>query len=133
MKLTLKSQAAIMATAISVAVVSLFGWSQREPIRREVMRQIKTQQTALVRESADDLRQRLDTYLGLLERTARQMTTVRFDSPAQEAAFYASIAPTAGLFDSVFLASADGKVTRCRRIAREWSASISLTATISSR
>lgn len=111
MKLTLKSQAAIMATAISVAVVSLFGWSQREPIRREVMRQIKTQQTALVRESADDLRQRLDTYLGLLERTARQMTTVRFDSPAQEAAFYASIAPTAGLFDSVFLASADGKVT----------------------
>ncbi|CAH0447731.1 hypothetical protein LMG10661_03804 [Ralstonia syzygii subsp. syzygii] len=111
MKLTLKSQAAIMATAISVAVVSLFGWSQREPIRREVMRQIKTQQTALVRESADDLRQRLDTYLGLLERTARQMNTVRFDSPAQEAAFYASIAPTAGLFDSVFLASADGKVT----------------------
>ncbi len=111
MKLTLKSQAAIMATAISVAVVSLFGWSQREPIRREVMRQIKAQQTALVRESADDLRQRLDTYLGLLERTARQTTTVRFDSPAQEAAFYASIAPTAGLFDSVFLASADGKVT----------------------
>ena len=34
MKLTLKSQAAIMATVISVTVVSLFGWSQREPIRR---------------------------------------------------------------------------------------------------
>ncbi|ALF89533.1 MULTISPECIES: sensor domain-containing diguanylate cyclase [Ralstonia solanacearum species complex] len=111
MKLTLKSQAAIMATAISVALVGLFGLSQREPIRREVMRQIKSQQTALVRESADDLRQRLDTYLGLLERTARQTSTVCFGTPAQEAAFFASIAPTAGLFDSVFLASTDGKVT----------------------
>ncbi len=83
MKLTLKSQAAIMATAISVAVVGLFGWSQREPIRREVMRQIKTQQTALVRESANNLRQRLDIYLGLLERTARQMTTVQITSPSR--------------------------------------------------
>ncbi|CAH0443108.1 sensor domain-containing diguanylate cyclase [Ralstonia pseudosolanacearum] len=111
MKLTLKSQAAIMATAISVAVVGLFGWSQREPIRREVMRQIKTQQTALVRESANNLRQRLDIYLGLLERTARQMSTVQITSPEQEAAFNASIAPAAGLFDSVFLATADGTVT----------------------
>lgn len=111
MKLTLKSQAAIMATVISVTVVSLFGWSQREPIRREVMAQIKVQQTALVKESAEDLKQRLDTYLGVLERTAQQMRTVRFNSPVEEAAFYQSIQPVSGLFDGVFLASADGKVT----------------------
>ncbi|WP_296223780.1 sensor domain-containing diguanylate cyclase [Ralstonia sp. UBA689] len=111
MKLTLKSQAAIMATVISVTLVSLFGWSQREPIRREMMAQIKTQQTALVKESAHDLRQRLDTYLGMLERTAQQMHTVRFDTRAQEKAFYESIQPTAGLFDGVFLVTAEGKVT----------------------
>lgn len=111
MKLTLKSQAAIMATVISVTVVSLFGWSQREPIRREVMAQIKVQQTALVKESAEDLQKRLDTYLGVLERTAQQMRSVRFDTPAQEAAFYQSIQPASGLFDGVFLASAEGKVT----------------------
>jgi len=111
MKLTLKSQAAIMATVISVTLVSLFGWSQREPIRHEMMAQIKAQQTALVKESADDLRQRLDTYLGVLERTARQMRAVRFDTPEQEAAFYASIQPASGLFDGVFLATAEGKVT----------------------
>ncbi|ANH76333.1 diguanylate cyclase domain protein [Ralstonia insidiosa] len=111
MKLTLKSQAAIMATVISVTVVSLFGWSQREPIRRELMAQIKAQQTALVRESAEDLKQRLDTYLGVLERTAQQMHTVRFDTPEQRTHFFESILPTSGLFDGVFLASADGKVT----------------------
>ncbi|KHK57727.1 diguanylate cyclase [Ralstonia sp. A12] len=111
MKLTLKSQAAIMATVISVTAVSLFGWSQREPIRREVMAQIKAQQTALVRESADDLKQRLDTYLGVLERTAQQMHTVRFDTPEQRTHFFEAILPTSGLFDGVFLASADGKVT----------------------
>lgn len=111
MKLTLKSQAAIMATVISVTLVSLFGWSQREPIRREVMAQIKAQQTALVKESAEDLKQRLDTYLGVLERTAQQMHTVRFDTPEQEAAFYRSIQPASGLFDGVFLATAGGKVT----------------------
>ena len=57
MKLTLKSQAAIMATVISVMLVSLFGWSQREPIRLDVMAQIKAQQTALVKESADGAKQ----------------------------------------------------------------------------
>lgn len=114
MKLTLKSQAAIMATVISVTLVSLFGWSQREPIRREVMAQIKVQQTALVREAADDLKQRLDTYLGVLERTAQQMRTVRFDTPQQEAAFFQSIQPAAGLFNSVFLATAEGTVTSVR-------------------
>lgn len=111
MKPTLKSQAAIMATVISVTLVSLFGWSQREPIRREMMAQIQAQQTALVRESADDLRQRLDIYLGVLERTALQMHTVRFDTPAQAAAFFQSIRPASGLFDGVFLATAAGKVT----------------------
>ncbi len=111
MNLTLKSQAAIMATVISVTVVSLFGWSQREPIRREVMAQIKVQQTALVKESAEHLKQRLHTYLGVLERTAQQMRSVRFNTPAQEAAFYQSIQPASGLFDGVFLASAEGKVT----------------------
>ena len=95
MKLTLKSQAAIMATVISVVLVSLFGWSQREPIRREMMGQIQAQQTALAKVSAEDLQQRLDTYLGVLERTARQMRTVRFDTPQQEAAFFASIEPAA--------------------------------------
>ncbi|MDE2204498.1 MAG: diguanylate cyclase [Burkholderiaceae bacterium] len=111
MKPTLKSQAAIMATVISVTLVSLFGWSQREPIRREMMAQIQAQQTALVRESADDLRQRLDIYLGVLERTARQMHTVRFDTPEQEATFFRSIRPASGLFDGVFLATSAGKVT----------------------
>ena len=111
MKLTLKSQAAIMATVISVTLVSLFGWSQREPIRREMMAQIQAQQTALVKESAADLKQRLDTYLGVLERTARQMRTVHFDTAEQEAAFYQSIEPTSGLFDGVFLATAQGRVT----------------------
>lgn len=114
MKLTLKSQAAIMATFISVVLVSLFGWSQREPIRREMMGQIQAQQTALAKVSAEDLQQRLDTYLGVLERTARQMRTVRFDTPQQEAAFFASIEPAAGLFDSVFLATAGGEVTSLR-------------------
>ncbi|CAJ0810398.1 MULTISPECIES: PAS domain-containing protein [Ralstonia] len=111
MKLTLKSQAAIMATVISVTAVSLFGWSQREPIRREMMAQIKAQQTTLVRESADDLKQRLDAYLGVLERTAQQMHTVRFETPEQRTHFFESILPTSGLFNGMFLASADGKVT----------------------
>ncbi|WP_204349078.1 hypothetical protein, partial [Klebsiella pneumoniae] len=36
---------------------------------------------------------------------------MRFDTPAQEAAFYQSIQPASGLFDGVFLSSAEGKVT----------------------
>ena len=111
MKLTLKTRAAIMSAVISVTLVSLFGWSQREPIRRDVMAQIKAQQTALVKESAEDLKERLDTYLGVLERTARQMSTVKFTTPEQADAFYASITPMSGLFDGVFLATAEGKVT----------------------
>ncbi|WP_343661852.1 PAS domain-containing protein [Ralstonia sp.] len=108
---TLKLQAAFFATIIVAVLLAGFFVSQKNKFRGEIQALVGEHQQALVKDVAADLRQRLDEYLDLVQRTAGQTHSVQFRSPEDVRRYFQSIAPVAGLFDSVFLVGMDGKVS----------------------
>lgn len=108
---TLKFQAAFFATIIVAVLLAGFFVSQKNKFRQEVQALVQEHQQALVKDVAADLRQRLDEYLDIVQRTARQTHSVQFRSSEDARSYFESIAPVAGLFDSVFLVGMDGKVS----------------------
>ncbi len=108
---TLKFRAAFFATIIVAVLLAGFFVSQKHKFRQEVQALIQEHQQALVKDVAADLRQRLDEYLDLVQRTARQTHSVQFRSTEDARGYFESIAPVAGLFDSVFFVGMDGKVS----------------------
>lgn len=108
---TLKFQAAFLATILVAALLCIAFLAERTKFRSDIQVLIQKHQQALVKDAATDLRQRMDDYLDIVQRTAAQTRTVHFGSPQDARRYFASIAPTAGMFDSVFLVGMDGKVT----------------------
>lgn len=108
---TLKLQAAFFATIIVAVLLAGFFISQKDKFRGEIQALVGEHQQALVRDVAGDLRQRLDEYLELVQRTAAQTHSVQFRSSEDVRRYFESIGPVAGLFDSVFLVGMDGKIS----------------------
>lgn len=108
---TLKFQAAFLATILVAALLCIAFLAERTKFRSDIQVLIQKHQQALVKDAATDLRQRMDDYLDIVQRTAAQTRTVHFGSLQDARRYFASIAPTAGMFDSVFLVGMDGKVT----------------------
>ncbi|HWV06516.1 diguanylate cyclase domain-containing protein [Ralstonia sp.] len=100
-----------MATILVAALLCIAFLAERTKFRSDIQVLIQKHQQALVKDAATDLRQRMDDYLDIVQRTAAQTRTVHFGSPQDARRYFASIAPTAGMFDSVFLVGMDGKVT----------------------
>ncbi|MCP1175125.1 diguanylate cyclase domain-containing protein [Ralstonia chuxiongensis] len=100
-----------MATILVAALLCIAFLAERTKFRSDIQVLIQKHQQALVKDAATDLRQRMDDYLDIVQRTAAQTRTVHFGSLQDARRYFASIAPTAGMFDSVFLVGMDGKVT----------------------
>ncbi len=108
---TLKFQAALLVSLIVATLICIAFLAERTKFRSDIQVLIQKHQQALVKDAATDLRQRMDAYLDIVQRTAGQTRTVHFASMQDARKYFASIAPTAGMFDGVFLVGMDGKVT----------------------
>ncbi|WKZ86485.1 hypothetical protein N5B55_05925 [Ralstonia pickettii] len=111
MRPTLKFQAAAITTLLVVCMLAVFAISQRGRFRADLEALVVAHQKALVHEASSDLRERLDEYLGIVQRTAAHTASVSFESAEQEATYFASVRPMSALFDGVFLVNSEGRVT----------------------
>nr|WP_279196555.1 cache domain-containing protein [Ralstonia mannitolilytica] len=100
-----------MATLVVAALLGVFALTQRGKFQADIQALLRQHQQALVHEAATDLRERLDEYLGLVQRTAAQAGHVNFASPQEALRYFNSISPVSTLFDGMFIVGLDGRIS----------------------
>lgn len=109
MKLSLKTKTTALATVLAVVLLAAVGYLQHRRLGQDFQSVLLEQQDALAESVAENLADKLEMHLDLLERTAAFLDGAL---PADEEArqrFLREVALARRLFDRVAIFSADGK------------------------
>jgi PAS domain S-box-containing protein len=108
--LSLKWRAVYAVTALTVAVLLLASAIQMHFMRADLRRVLSDQQFALVSHTAQELDAKFDASTDLLERSAAGFPVDLLASPAGAREYYRNRPELLGIFDSVLVATPDGRM-----------------------
>jgi diguanylate cyclase (GGDEF)-like protein/PAS domain S-box-containing protein len=109
-KLTLKSKASALAAGIVVTWLAAVGLLERPRLERDILNIVREQQQALAETVAEDLADKLETHLKVLEQSATLLSPATLLDAAARQDFLHRVSAARQLFDSLGITSADGEV-----------------------
>lgn len=110
MKLSLRTKATLLASALVVAVLALAGLAQFRQLERDLRAMAMGQLDTLGETLAESLASKLETHLALVEHTAATLDEGTLADPARLQDFVSRIAATQALFDGTAVVAPDGRV-----------------------
>jgi diguanylate cyclase (GGDEF)-like protein/PAS domain S-box-containing protein len=110
MKLSLRTKATLLATTLVVALLAVFGIARSRMLDDDYLMLLRQQQDALAESVADDLADKLELHLAVLEQSGTLLDPPTLAEPAARQRFLARVSPARPLFDAVAIFSLDGEV-----------------------
>ncbi|MBS0448666.1 MAG: diguanylate cyclase [Proteobacteria bacterium] len=110
MKLTLRTKTTLLVAALVVSLLAVVGYARNRQLSRDFMAELREQQSALADAVADDLADKLELHLAVLDHAAAQFDAALLADPAAAARFLAHGAATHALFDGTTLIDPGGRV-----------------------
>ena len=110
MKLSLRTKATLLATALVVASLAVVGFLQSRQLGRDYLDLLARQQDALAESVVDDLADKLELHLAVLGQSGTLVNAAVLADSASRHRFLAEVSPARPLFDGVAIVSLDGEV-----------------------
>lgn len=107
-RFTLRRKALLWGVALVVAVMTLLAWMQARQLGDDYSALIRDQQDAVAQQMAEDLSDRLDTRLAMLERAALAVPAQAMTDPLQQRQFFDRLSGARPFFDGMALIALDG-------------------------
>lgn len=110
MKLSLRTKATLLATTLVVALLAVFGIARSRLLDDDYIALLREQQDALAESVADDLADKLELHLAVLEQSGTLLDTATLADADARQRFLARVSPARQLFDGVAIVSLGGDV-----------------------
>lgn len=110
MKLTLKTKASALAAGLVVAWLAGVGLFEQPRLQRDFFSVAREQQDALATTVADDLADKLETHLAVLEQSGTQLSARALADADARQDFLTRVSAARPLFDGVAIVSLEGDV-----------------------
>ena len=110
MKLTLKTKATVLAAGLVVAWLAAVGVLEQHHLGQDILGVVREQQDAFAEAVADDLADKLETHLAVLEHSGAALSARVVADAAARQEFVSQVSPARALFDGVAIVSLDGEV-----------------------
>ncbi len=110
MKLTLKTKASTLAAGLVVAWLAGVGLFEQPRLERDFLSVVREQQNALVETAADDLSDKLETHLAVLEQSGIQLSARAMADAGARQDFLTRVSAARPFFDGVAIVSLEGDV-----------------------
>ena len=109
-KLTLKTKATALATALVVSSLAAIGYLEQRQLGHDYLTLMREQQDALAESVADDLADKLESHLTVLEHSGTVISAQAFANPVARQEFLSRVSAARPLFDGTGLISLEGDV-----------------------
>ena len=109
-KLTLKTKATVLATALVVGWLAAVGYLEHRQLGEDFVAVVREQQDALAASVADDLADKLETHLAVLEQSGTLLNARTLADPSARQEFLHRISAARPLFDGIGIVSLAGDV-----------------------
>lgn len=110
MRFTLRRKALLWGVALVAVAMTLLAWLQARQLGDDYSTLIRDQQDAVAQQMADDLSDRLDTRLAMLERAALAVPPQAMTDPVEQRQFFDRLSGARPFFDGMALIALDGNM-----------------------
>jgi diguanylate cyclase (GGDEF)-like protein/PAS domain S-box-containing protein len=108
--LTLKTKATVLATGLVVAWLAAVGVLEHRQLGQDFLSVVREQQDAFAESAADDLADKLETHLAVLEHSGTVVTARTLADASLQREFLSRVSAARPLFDGIGIVSLDGDV-----------------------
>jgi diguanylate cyclase (GGDEF)-like protein/PAS domain S-box-containing protein len=109
-KLSVRTKATLLATTLVVALLGVVGVVQDRGLAVQYQGLLREQQDALAESVADDLGDKLDLHMMVLEQSGTLLDAGTLADPAARQRFLSRVAPARPMFDGIAIVGLDGTV-----------------------
>lgn len=110
LRFTLRRKALLWGVTLVAAAMTLLAWIQARQLGDDYNTLIRSQQDAVAQQMADDLSDRLDTRLAMLERASLAVPPQAMTDPVEQRRFFDRLSGARPFFDGMALIALDGNM-----------------------